>query len=452
MKKAFIIVGLLLIAFASVSYLTSNKNDQRLKDINMRRLFTLLGIVLISIGGFSQTLSLSECQQKTRENHPLLKQAGVINELYNLRVKSIGASNLPQIDLAAKATYQSDVTSISIPMLGINNEQSKDQYKVYLDVKQKLYDFGLTSSRKAVEKADYEINQQQNEVELYKIKETVNTLYFNVLALQENNKILMLKRQSLDERIKIVESAVKNGMSLPNELDNLKAENLLTDQQQMELLMNKQTTLSLLSILIGSEISDNTILAKPLVENMEENNTLNRAEENLFNAQIIKLEQQSKTLRNSRMPMLYAFGQAGYGRPGLNMLDDGFSDWYMGGVGLSWNLWDGNKTKRDRAVLKTQKRSIDIARENFERGINMSLTQEKNNERKLENLLMIDAELVKLKENIAKRSASGLDNGAINSADYIRDLNAALQAKASQNIHQLQLLQSKVNYQTILGK
>ncbi len=418
----------------------------------MKRLIALAGFTFWVLIIYSQTLTLSECQQKARENHPLLKQAGVINDLYSLRIKSVGSSNLPQIDLNAKASYQSDVTSISIPMLGIENEQSKDQYKVYLDVKQKIYDFGATKGRKNVEKAIYEISQQQNEVELYKIKETVNSLYFNIMALQENNYILDLKRQSLKERMKIVESSVKNGMSLPNEFDNLKAESLTTDQQQMELLMSKQTALSLLGILIGTELNENTVLEKPLVENIAETDSLFRPEERLFDAQIIKLEQQRKTLGKTNLPMLYAFGQAGYGRPGLNMLNNDFADWYIGGIGLSWNLWDGNKTKRDKEVLQTQKRSIDIARENFERNTNMTLKREKDNERKLENLLMIDAELVVLKENIAKRSASALDNGVMTSADYIRDLNAALQAKASQNIHQLQLIQSKVNYQTILGK
>lgn len=418
----------------------------------MKRLITLAGLAFWFLATYSQTLTLSECQQKARENHPLLKQAGVINDLYSLRVKSVGSSNLPQIDLNAKASYQSDVTSISIPMLGIENEQSKDQYKVYLDVKQKIYDFGATKGRKNIEKADYEVNQQQNEVDLYKIKETVNSLYFNIMALQENNYILDLKRQSLNERMKIVESSVKNGMSLPNEFDNLKAESLTTDQQQMELLMSKQTALSLLGILIGTELNENTVLEKPLVENITDSDTLFRPEEKLFDAQIIKLEQQRKTLGKTNLPMLYAFGQAGYGRPGLNMLNNDFADWYIGGIGLSWNLWDGNKTKRDKAVLQTQKRSVDIARENFERNTIMALKQEKDSERKLENLLIIDSELVVLKENIAKRSASALDNGVMTSADYIRDLNAALQAKASQNIHQLQLIQSKVNYQTILGK
>ncbi|MBN2787506.1 MAG: TolC family protein [Paludibacteraceae bacterium] len=418
----------------------------------MKKIITLCLIVLWSITAYSQVLSLDTCQLLARQNHPLLKQAGVIDELYTLRNKSVNAGNLPQIDFSGRASYQSDVTAIELKIPGFNMpELSKDQYKIYVDVKQKIYDFGVTRKRKGVEIADRNINIQQNEVELYKIKETVNTLFFNALALQENNNILMLKRQSLDERIKIVASAVKNGVSLPNELDNLRAEALLTDQQQMELLMNKNTTLSLLGILIGSEISEDVQITNPTPKGVVPSLEIKRPEIELFVLQKNKLDKSEQLLKRTHLPYLYAFAQAGYGRPGLNMLTNSFDDWYMGGVGFAWNLWDGNKTKNDRATLRVQKKFIDIAQENFERAVNSSLTQELNNIKKLENMLMIDDELVVLKEKIAKRSASALDNGTITSADYIRDLNAALQAKAMLQIHKLQLIQARVNYHTIKG-
>jgi outer membrane protein TolC len=419
----------------------------------MKKSITLCLTVLWSLTAYSQALSLDSCQLLARQNHPLLKQAGVIEELFTLRNKSVNASNLPQIDFSGRASYQSDVTAIELKIPGFNMpELSKDQYKIYVDVKQKIYDFGVTSKRKGVEIADRNINLQQNEVELYKIKETVNTLFFNALALQENNNMLMLKRQSLDERIKIVASAVKNGVSLPNELDNLRAEALLTDQQQMELLMNKNTTLSLLGILIGSEISEDVVITNPTPKGVLPALEIKRPEIELFVLQKNKLDQSEQLLKRTHLPFIYAFAQAGYGRPGLNMLTNSFNDWYMGGVGFAWNLWDGNKLKNDRATLRVQKKSIDIAQENFERAVNSSLTQELNNIKKLENMLMIDDELVVLKEKIAKRSASALDNGTITSADYIRDLNAALQAKAMLQIHKLQLIQAKVNYHTIKGE
>ena len=70
---------------------------------------------------------------------------------------------------------------------------------------------------------------------------------------------------------------------------------------------------------------------------------------------------------------------------------------------------------------------------------------------KIKNLITTDEQLVLIKDQITRRSESSLKNGVITSADYIRDLNAALQAKVNLETHKVQLLQTAVNYQTIKG-
>ncbi len=416
----------------------------------MKRLIFILSAMLGTTALQAQDISLDSCQSWARQNHPLLKQAGVIDDLSAIKQKSIASVNLPQIDLTGRVTYQSDVTRIPISLPVPVKEMSKDQYKLYIDVKQKLYDFGLNKNRKVVEEADRKISQQQNETDLYKIRETVNALYFQSLTLQENKRILNLKKQMLEERVAVLSSAVKHGMTLPNELDNLKAEFILTEQQLTEANAGQQTSSELLSLITGKKISIVTQFALPVISS--DNNRINRPELKLFSLQQEKLDRSRKLLANSRQPYAYAFGQAGYGRPGLNMLNNNFDDWYMVGMGISWNLWDGNKTKHDKAALQKQKGLIDIQRENFERAINISATQQRNEIDKFGKLIGMDLQLVTLKEQIAKRSASAFDNGTLTSADYIRDLNASLQAKASLEIHKIQKVQAMVNLQTILGE
>jgi outer membrane protein TolC len=287
---------------------------------------------------------------------------------------------------------------------------------------------------------------------LYKIKETVNILYFNALIIQENLRIVELKKETLDERIKIVGSAVNNGVSLPNELDQLRAEKLLTEQMETELRSTHRTTLSLLEIVTGTTITDQTIFSRPDIYDINPGNDLARPEIVLFSLQKSKLDKNEEVLKNSRKPYVFAFGQAGYGRPGLNMLDNNFADWYMIGAGLSWNIWDWHKTSRERSTMKLQKDIIDTNLDNFNRSLKMSLNQEENNSQKLKSLINTDEQLVTIKDQISKRSAVALENGAITSADYIRDLNAALQAKVNLETRKVQLIQASVNYRTIKGE
>jgi outer membrane protein TolC len=420
----------------------------------MRKLILLVFFVFIVLWSYSQELSLDSCQSMARKNHPLLRQAGLIDQISELRLQNIRISNLPQFDLTARASWQSDVTKLALKIPGFAGPEplSKDQYKAYLDIKQKLFDGGVAKKREELEEADRLVSRQQNETDLFKIKETVNTLYFNALIIQENLTIVNLKKATLDERIKIVGSAVNNGISLPNELDQLSAEKLLTEQQKTELKSTLRTNTALLEIVTGSTITEQTTFSKPALQSIDITNEFKRPEIMLFTLQKSKLDKNEEVIANSRKPYVYAFGQAGYGRPGLNMLDNNFADWYMVGAGLSWNIWDWHKTRRERSTMKLQKDIIDTNLDNFNRSVKMSLNQEENNALKLKDLINTDEQLVTIKEQISKRSASALENGVITSADYIRDLNAALQAKANLETRKVQLVQTSVNYHTIKGE
>ncbi len=421
----------------------------------MRRLILVLFFAFTVSWSYGQQLSLDSCQSMARTNHPLLRQAGIIDQISELRQQNIRTMNLPQFDLTARASWQSDVTKLALKTPGFSGPEplSKDQYKAYVDIRQKIYDGGVAKKREELEEADRLVSKQQNETELYKIKETVNALYFNALIVQENLGIVDLKKSTLDERIKTVNSAVSNGVALPNELDQLRAEKLLAEQQETELKSIRRTTLDLLEIVSGTTITDQTVFSKPTPPETGLSNTIiTRPEIELFSLQKSKLDKSGEVLKNSRKPSVFAFGQAGYGRPGLNMLDNTFADWYMIGAGLSWNIWDWNKSNRERSALTLQKDIIDINLDNFNRSLKMSLNQEHNNLDKLNNLISTDEQIVAIKDQISKRSAVALENGAITSADYIRDLNAALQAKANLETRKVQLIQASVNYSTIKGE
>ena len=419
----------------------------------MTKLILLLLFTLTISLSYGMELTLDSCQSLARKNHPLLRQAGIIDEISQLRQQNIQILNLPQFDLTARASWQSDVTKISLSIPGFAGPQplSKDQYKAYLDIKQKLYDGGVTKKQAELEEADRLVSRQQAETELYKIEATVNTLYFNTLIVQDNLKILYLKKETLDAKIKIVSSGVTNGVTLPNDLDQLRAERILTDQQETELNSARQITLGLIEIVTGISIPEKTIFSLPKNLNISETNDLQRPEVKLFTLQKSKLDKSEEISKISRKPYVYAFSQAGYGRPGLNMLNNNLADWYMIGAGLSWKPWDWHKSSHDRASIKFQKELINTNLDNFNRSVKMLLDQEENNFQKLKKLIIADEQLVSIKNQISKRSAAALEYGTITSADYIRDLNAELQARANLETRKVQLIQSSVNYQTIKG-
>jgi len=397
------------------------------------------------------TVTLEQCQTWARENHPVLKQQELYRQILDLKNANNSTTYLPQINLNAQATYQSDVTKIgiSIPNMAIPIVD-KDQYKIYLDLKQTIWDGGLSKAKELINEAENAGNQQQVEVELYQVKERINQFFFTSFLIQENIKVLDKKIETLTERRKQLESAVNNGMVLSSELDQLLAELIKTDQVIIELASKRETVLSALAILTGkaTEQLQNLTLTEPSIETQL---PLMRPELDLFSKQNELLNANSDILQKQRNPKLFGFGQAGYGKPGLNMLNNEFDTYYLVGVGFSWNVLDWKTTERQKQVLKFQQDIIETKQETFVRNIDLSTDQQIKEIKQITELLKGDEELIQIRGRITKASSSKLENGTITTADYIQDLNAETTARMMLETHKIQLKEAQIKLENISG-
>ncbi len=399
-----------------------------------------------------EPVHLNDCRQWAREQHPLRGQKELYRQMSGLKLENNQTNYLPKLNLNAQATYQSDVTHVGISMPGVDIPTvAKDQYKMYVDVKQNIWDGGLTKASEIIEKAQEATNEQGVEVELYKVEEQVNSLFFTSFVLQQNLEILTKKQETLDARKQQMESGVRNGVVLESELDLISAELLKVKQQQTSLQSDRETVLSALAILTGKQPGD---LQKLVIDSNELTlgDQLNRPELGLFEKQADLLAASSDLLQKKRNPKLFGFGQAGYGRPALNMLSNDFDSYYLVGVGLNWTVFDWKNTKREKEVIQLQQQLIETQQQQFERNIRIALDREYRNIARLESILESDRELIGLQERIAKSSAARLDNGTITTSDYLKDVNAEAAARITLETHKVQLEAAKINYQNIQGK
>ena len=71
---------------------------------------------------------------------------------------------------------------------------------------------------------------------------------------------------------------------------------------------------------------------------------------------------------------------------------------------------------------------------------------------KINQLIAKDLEIIDLREKVKEAAKAQLENGVITANDYLREVNAEDQARQTLIIHRVQLVQAKINYQTIKGK
>lgn len=421
-----------------------------------RKLFLLIILLLVNITFvFSQdnSFTLKDCYKTAYENYPNAKQKSYYRSINNLKLDNIGVNYLPQISFKGQATYQSDVTMLSIPIPNFKPaELSKDQYKLTLDVRQLLYDGGNTTSLKTTESKQADVDEQKVEVDLFTLKQKINDLYFSILLLQEKKKVNEVLVSDLKSRIAETESRIKNETVTVNNLYILQAQMLQTEQDIQNIDNDKTGSLKMLGELIGSKISESTVLEKPELQSFSYNNDFSsRPEYKLFEYQKEQLNSYTDVVNSRILPKVSAFGQGGYGRPGLNMLDNSFKPYYMVGLNLTWNPVNWNSDNNEKQIYQINQKIVDSQKETFDKNVKVSLEKYKSDIEKYEDLIKKDEQLISLRENIVAVTYSQLQNGTITSTVYLTELNNKTQSQLMLETHKVQLLQAKINYLTTKG-
>ncbi len=413
--------------------------------------FILLLFLAPFLGLAQQKLSLEDCYDLANKNYPLAKQNQLLSQKKDLELQTLSKDYLPKIDLNAQATYQSEVTQVPIKIPNSTiNPLNKDQYRATLDINQIIYNGGLQEVNNTIKETQTKVQQQQLSVNLYQLKSRINQLYFSIFLLQERAAILLAKREQLQSKIAEVKTGVKFGALLPTSEKVLEAENLKIKQLLSEIKFDKKKALENLSILTASPLDENTTLIKPTL-NLDSNSKNNRPELQLFDLQNEQIEISKTAISKNNLPKLKAFGQAGYGNPGLNMLDNSFQTFYMVGLKANWNVFDWNKSKTDKEILSVSENIIAAEKETFLLNNSIQL-QEMNNEiQKLEEIISSDLEIIALRETVLKSSDAQLKNGVITASDYIVEFTNLYEAKTNYKLHEIQLLLAKANYNITKG-
>jgi outer membrane protein TolC len=407
--------------------------------------------------GFAQsTASLDECYEWARAAFPLLQQKDIIAANATMQARNVELMYLPQVSLNAQATYQSDVSglpaTLKIPGIEVKSV-NKDQYKATLDIQQIIWDGGVIAQQKNNLTASSAADLQRIEVEAYKIRERVNTLFFTILQIDENAKLIKSVDSDLATRIKKTSAMIENGTSLKSPLYSLQAEQLKNEQRLTELQAQRSATIGMLNVLTNKSFTKDAVFTNAVATAVAPDLKVQRPELQLFDLQNKAIDQQVKSVSLKNQPKVMAFGTLGYGNPGLNFLKNEFAPYAIGGVQFKWNLQDlYNPTiKNEMAILKANQKITDLQRDLFVQNTQIAAKQYSEEIVKLDALIATDKKIIALREKIKTSASAQVDNGVITTADYLLELSAETQAKQSLILHETQLAAAKVYLQTVLG-
>ena len=232
----------------------------------MKKIILFIAIIISIPALGQQSITLDECYSLLETNYPLINQRQLLAKQNQLDTEAINNSKLPQFNLEAQATYQSDVTEVPLqnsPIKPLN----KDQYRATFSVNQLIYNGGLTDASLKVKMAQLKSNQKQIDVSIHQLKQQINQVYFSILLSQETYNLLEAKKNQLLTKLDEVRSGIRYGVLLPDSNSTLETEMLKIEQQFIDVESTKLALIESLSTLIGQNLNEDTEFEKPMIEN-----------------------------------------------------------------------------------------------------------------------------------------------------------------------------------------
>ncbi len=428
--------------------------------VKSKRLYlfvSLAALILLFSIKVSAQPDIYECCRLAEENYPLKGNLKSNEMIGQLNKSNLNKNYLPEISLFSSASYQSDVTKIDIDMQLPGGspdfpEMPQEQYQIGINLNQLIWDGGITSSRKSMEEISAQLENSNVRTELYSLRDKVNDSCFGALIIEKQIEQLELARADLRKQLEKINSLIRNGVLLSSNADKIKAEILKIEQKIMELEAGKSTALDVLSELTGEEFDRDSELKAPEVKlddpaAMEKR----RPEYEVFRQSEKKLEE-AVNLNNSKyMPKISAFGQAFYGKPGLNMFSDEFQPFYVAGIQASWNLFSWGARGNDNEVLQLKKEMVENRKKSFTKNLDAASKKYLNDIEKIEEQIEKDEEIIDLRGKIVRETESQLQNGVVTATEYLQEFNAKTRSAVDLERRKLDLIRTKIEFLTLTG-
>lgn len=413
----------------------------------MKRFYkTILLATLFASNLNAQTLTIADSYKLAAANYPLIKQYELIEKTKEYTISNANKAYLPQISLTAIEGYVFG----DFPNLGTGSD-SKFKFIGMVQVNQTIWDGGAVKNQKKIINSNSEVEKASIEVSLHDLNSRVNQLYFGILLIDEQLKQLEVQNTILSNNIDKVKKLYDNGLSYKTDVDEMRVEQLKLNQQKKDYNYTKSGYETMLSYLIGTKIDSNTKLEKPLIANSLQSNTVSRPELKLYESQRNLIDAQSGTQKANLMPKIGFLAAGVLFAPGINIGPTEMSNVGVAGLSASWNLNALYKNSNEKELTKQSLEKVKVQEETFLFNTKLQMNQKTADIERQKAILSDDDEIVHLRQTIREGYQLKYDTGAGPLIDLLNATEKESDSRNQKALHEIQLLMSIYEYQTISG-
>ncbi len=398
-----------------------------------------------------QTVTLEECTSLARANYPLIRQHELLDKSLEYTISNANKAYLPHLSLTVIGGYIiNGLPAANLP--GVPAEEpEKMQAIALIQFNQTIWDGGGTKSSKEITKAALVAEKAQIDVQLFRIRERVEQIYFGMLLVDEQLKLLEISEKNLKLNFERLRLSNENGLGYRVEVDQIEAELLKIDQRRIEFSYTRTAYAEMLGHFIGKPVTAEIALARPQVDEAVLTGSNNRPEMIWYGSRIRLAETQPAMDKVSLMPKIGVLGAGIFVSPGMQFATSKVTDLAIVGLSASWNNGGLYRNKNNKQLNQIQLERISNERSTFEFSQSLELKQYRAEVAKQRAILQNDDKIVELKTRIHQSQQLKFDNGLCSAADLINSINNEQEAHSNQRLHEIQLLKSLYAYKTSLG-
>ena len=406
----------------------------------------------------ADSLRLSALHQEAVAKDPRQQQFTLLTKQTELRLRNLSAERLPSFSAEGQAQYQSEVfTPPSQPGGGtIIPSPSKDTYDGHLSVEQAIVDPTI-GVRQQVERAQLAESEAEVRTALFDLRREVNDAFFGAALLAERHRLIGVTMADLEKQLEEARVRVHEGAALPSDTAAIQATLLERRQDDVEVEADRQAALVRLTELVKRPVSGTEAFALPdltaaTVQARQGLDSLRvRPEYERFARTREVLAQQQQQVSADRKPRLSAFGEAGYGRPGLNPVSDSFDSYYLAGIKVRWAPWNWGSSSREREAIAIQREIVASDEAAFTSRLTRDVQNDLADIDRLDAALALDDQIVALRERVDAETAARFREGVVTASEYADRSTDVLEARLARATHRVEQVQARARFLTSLG-
>lgn len=418
----------------------------------MRLFISLLVFQLLFGAVRAQTIRMEDCVEAAISQNPVTRNLELIKTSLDQQRQILQLNYLPSLKMNASGNYQSDVLGfdlgVSIPGLSLP-EMPHFQFKHTVEASQLIYDGGFLRKQQEVNELEGHIQETEIRKRQFEIKVLAENLFLSIVMLKEQMPILELHLKAIETNRIYLEKLLAEGVLLPADLDQLDAKAVETKLQINQTESDLGQLCEKMNRLTGLDIQSDWDFI--LTDKSSDNWQINRQEISLINQQQNLVHLNQKLLERQNYPRIAAFGQAGYGRPGLNFLSDQWDTFFLAGINFSWNLWDWKKTSKQKALMGLQSGQLENEKQAFLMQLDLSLIEQRNAVKKLNQSILGQIEVIELYGRIVENSNRQLAGGTLTMNSYLQNLNSLKIARQQLSVYKVQMAGANKRLQSLTG-